>query len=213
MPAGPLIVIGGGEFARVVIEAAQASGWNVLGFFDPQPCEATSTRLGVPRLGVDSQWSEHYDASFVLGVGTIAVSPARERIVQALALPVYRWASVVHPNATVSPTAIIAPGAVILAGAIVMTGAEVGAYSIVNLGSCVDHDVKVGRFVHIAPNAALGGGSRVEDHAYIGMGATVRDHVAVRRQTLVGMGAVVTREYEAGEILAGVPAKPMRRET
>ena len=38
-----LIVVGGGEHARVVIEAArsQPARWEILGFTDPRPCPET----------------------------------------------------------------------------------------------------------------------------------------------------------------------------
>ena len=50
---------------------------------------------------------------------------------------------------------------------------------------------------------------RVNDDAYIGMGACIRDHTIVNVQTLVGMGAVVAKEYPAGTTLVGIPAKPL----
>src|ERR1700676_2242430 len=46
-----LIVIGGGEHARVVIEAALTvpGQWHVVGFVDPSACEETAARLNVSR--------------------------------------------------------------------------------------------------------------------------------------------------------------------
>lgn len=205
----PLIVIGGGEFSRVVIETARASmQWDILGFLDPRPCDDTVQRLGVRYLGDDRRRFDYSPAKFVLGVGTTTVSASREQIVMSLNIPSERWACVVHPSAIVSTSANIKSGAVVLAGSVICSGAEIGEHAIINIGACIDHDVKIGKFVHVAPKATLGGGSIVEDHAYIGIAAVVRDHVTIRHHTLVGMGAVVTRQYDAEATLVGVPARP-----
>lgn len=210
----PLIVIGGGEFARVVIDTARSSGqWNVLGFFDPEPCHETVKRMGVKHLGGDENRDRYPDAKLVLGIGTITVSKAREFIVKSLDVVPERWARVVHPSAIVSHTAAIKPGAIVLAGAVVCSGAEIGEHAIINIGACIDHDVRVGRFVHVAPKAVLGGGSAVEDCAYIGISSVVRDHITIRHHTLVGMGAVVAKEYGPEQTLVGVPAKPLVKPT
>ncbi|QQO23157.1 acetyltransferase [Bradyrhizobium diazoefficiens] len=205
-----LILVGGGELARVIIETAQSQGcWNVIGFVDPEPCEETTRRLHVERLGIDKDLLSYPQAKLVLGVGTIKVSNARRNIVTNLDLPDSRWATIVHPSAYVSPSASISHGAIVLAGAVVCSGASIGSHCIINLGAKIDHDVHVGSFVHVAPQAALGGGSHIEDDAYIGMGAVIRDHLTVSSRTLVGMGAVVSKQFAPGKTLVGVPAREL----
>lgn len=203
-----LVVVGGGELACVIIEAARAQGWDVVGFIDPKPCEETTKRLGARRLGDDTALRDLTDEKLVLGVGAVTVSAARETIVNTINAA-GRWGTVVHPFSSVSPTAHLAPGAIVLSGAAISSGATISEHALINLGAKIDHDVHVGRFVHVAPQAALGGGSRVEDHAYIGMGAIIRDHVTIGARTLVAMGAVVSKTFPAGTTLVGVPAKPL----
>lgn len=202
-----LIVVGGGEYARTVIEAAQAQGhWNIVGFVDPQPCEETQTRLGIPHLGDDTALLKWNSPSLIMGVGAVKVSDIRKTIVRSIGND--RWITVVHPFAWVSPTAILDRGVVVFAGSAICSGAHIREHSIINLGAKIDHDVTVGKFVHVAPQAALGGGSTVEDDCYIGMAAAVRDHVTVSAKTLVGMGAIVTKQFDQGQTLVGIPAKP-----
>lgn len=51
----------------------------------------------------------------------------------------------------------------------------------------------------------------VEDGASIGSGAVVLGGVRIGARALVGAGAVVTKDVEAGEIVVGVPAAPRGR--
>jgi acetyltransferase EpsM len=203
-----LIVIGGGEHARVVAEAAAAMGtMELAGFVDPEPCEETVRRLGLQRLGDDGVLSRHPGAWGILGIAALGSLPARRRIVERLSPRLEGWATIIHPRAWVSPTAVVEPGAVILGGAVIQTGARVGAHCVVNSGAIVEHDVDLGAFSHAAPAAVLGGGSRVGEGAYIGMSAAVRDHITLGAEVLIGMGAVVVSDVESGRRVLGVPAR------
>jgi len=204
-----LIIIGGGEHARVVIEAARSlADWNVLGFVDPLPCDETAARMKVERLGDDETIRRHPQAALVLGIGTSGLDDRRQKAVAGLGAAAARWATVIHAAAWVSPTATLGAGSVVLAGAVVNSGASVGRHGIVNSRACIEHDATLGDFVHTAPGSIVAGGAGVGDGSYLGIGALIRDHRTIGRECLVGMGAAVTRNFGDGVILVGVPAHP-----
>lgn len=204
-----LIIIGGGEHARVVIEAARSSiDWNVIGFVDPLPCDETVVRMKVARLGDDSAINRHPEIALVLGVGTAGLDGRRRQTVECLATAAGRWATVIHAAAWVSPTATLGAGSVVLAGAVINSGARIGGHCIVNSGACIEHDATLGDFVHAAPGSIVAGGAGVGDDSYLGIGAMIRDHRTIGRGCLVGMGGSVTRNFGDGAVLVGVPARP-----
>lgn len=204
-----VVLIGGGEHARVVVELLHDLGdvFEVLGFVDPEPCAEMVERFGVPRLGDDGALSPSLHAMALLGVGAIGSPAIRRRLVSRLNPIVEGWVHAVHRRAAVSATARIAEGAVVMAGAVVQTGAFIGAHAVVNTGAIVEHDVHVGAFAQVAPGATVGGGARIEDGAYIGLGAVVRDHRTVGKDAVVAMGAVVIEDVPAGARVQGVPAR------
>jgi acetyltransferase EpsM len=207
-PRSGLVVVGGGEHARVVIEAIRSGGeHDLLGFIDPESCEETARRLGVERLGTEEALGTRPGAYGVLGFGALATRSQRVEAVERLTPLLAGWGTVVHASAWISPTASIGEGAVILAGAVVQTGARIGAHCVVNTGAIVEHDVVLGDHAQLAPGVVLGGGARVGALAYIGLGAVVRDHVGVGAAATVGMGAVVVNDVPDGARALGVPAR------
>jgi acetyltransferase EpsM len=214
MTGRPLVVVGGGEHARVVADAARtnSAAWRLVGFADPDPAPDAADRLGLANVGDDAALLAMLSTTavddrpwLVLGIGSIG---ARRAVIGRLG-QVAAWATVVHATAWVSPAAVLGPGAVVLGGAVVNTGAAVGAHAIVNSGAVVEHDVRLGAFAHIAPGAVVGGGTLVGDGAFVGLGAMVRDHVRIGGDAVVGMGAVVTQDVAARASVVGSPARPL----
>lgn len=211
----PLILVGGGEHARVVAEAARSTGeWEILGVADPAGADGTLANLGIADLGDDTALATYLASSgvddrpwLIISIGAIVDGTVRQQVVARFERE--RWASIVHAAAWVSPTAEVEPGAVVMAGAVVNAGARVGAHAIVNTGAIIEHDVVVGAFARIGPRAAIGGGTVIGADALIGLGAAVRDHVTVGAGATVGMGAVVTNAVAPGATVVGVPALPV----
>lgn len=202
-----IILIGGGEHARVVAEAvrSRADSMELIGFVDPAADAALAAH--VRYLGSDAALGEHPDAAAILAFGAVEAWRARAAAASRLSACVARWATVVHSAAWVSPTAAIGAGTVVMAGAVVQTGARIGVHCVVNSGAIVEHDVILGDNVHIAPGVVLGGGVRVGDNAYVGLGARVRDHVDIGAGALVAMGSVVVKNVSDNSSVRGVPAR------
>jgi acetyltransferase EpsM len=201
-----LVLVGGGEHACVVADAALASeSWVLRGYTGPSRGEMVEARFGLSYLGDDARGAaDHSDADFVLALGT---RETRVRVSGHLEAAGVRFATVVHPRATVSPTARLAAGVVIMAGAVVNTGAVIGSHCIVNTGAVIEHDVELERLVHVAPGATIGGGAKIGAEVVVGLGASVRDHITVGRGAVIGMGAVVVNDVRAGDTVIGVPAR------
>lgn len=208
-----LIVLGGGEHARVVIEAARScpDQWHVAGFVDPLPCSETVRSLGVPRLGDDRECLAILtpDQWIVLGIGQIG--SARARVVERYSAAEGRWATVIHATAWVSPTASLGAGVVVLVGAVVNAGAKVGDHCVINSGVILEHDVRLDPFAHVAPAVVVGGGTTVGPGSYLGLGCRIRDHIQIGRAATVGMGAVVIDSVPDEATVFGVPARIARR--
>lgn len=204
-----LILVGGGEHAAVVADAARSRPdvWQVIAYCDLGPT-LKMTSLGIAFLP-DDPTQLPADAFRIVALGGAAVSPLRRELVRRhQAQPGFGWATVVHARAYVSSTAVLGAGTLVCAGAVINPGAAVGDHVIVNTAVVVEHDVTLGDFVHAAPGTVLGGGVSVGAGSFLGLGCRVRDHVQIGSGVTVGMGSVVIGSVPPGVAVTGVPARP-----
>jgi len=210
----PVIVLGGGGHARVLIDALRSRAVSILGIVEADPRRHGQMLLDIPIIGGDNMVLEMATDSLRLvnGIGSVGVSAARRRLYEEFRARGYRFATVVHISAIVAPDVVLAEGAQIMAGSVVQTGCHIGENAIINTRAAVDHDCEIGNHVHVSPGATLCGNVVVGEGSHIGAGATVIQGIQIGRNSLVAAGAVVIHDVPDGVTVAGVPARVIKHE-
>jgi len=75
----------------------------------------------------------------------------------------------------------------------------------------VGHNVTVGRNTLIMANTIICGGAVVGEKCWIAPNSVVKEKVRIGNRVTVGLGSVVLKDVEDDLIVAGVPAKPLKR--
>jgi sugar O-acyltransferase (sialic acid O-acetyltransferase NeuD family) len=214
--AADLVLIGSGGFGRETAQAIRVvndcgrGGWRLLGYLDDDTSRHGTVVEGVPVLGGRDGLRDMPDARVVVCTGRPGDYVSRLRIVAELGLPPERYATIVHPSATVSSSSVIGPGSVLLAHVALTTAVRVGSHVAIMPHVTLTHDVVIDDFVTIASGVRIGGGVRVARGAYLGAGAIIGEHLTIGEFSLAGMGAVVTRDIPDREVWVGVPARRIR---
>jgi sugar O-acyltransferase (sialic acid O-acetyltransferase NeuD family) len=209
-----VVGLGAGGHAAVMIETLRAAGgYEIVALTDPREELWGTTLLGVRVVGGDDELAQYHQAvsHAFIGLGGASDTSARRRLFELATARGFDLVRVVHPTAILSPSARLGSGAALLASAVVNANAEVGSNALVNTGAIVEHDCSIADHVHIATGARLASGVRVETGAHVGAGATVLQGRTIGANAIVGAGAVVTRDVDPGTVVAGVPARLLRR--
>jgi UDP-perosamine 4-acetyltransferase len=202
----PIVVLGTGGHASVVVDLVRASGRVVEGCAGPDAPVYPSSFCR--HLGDDSVLAT-LDPSTVdaaIGVGSVGDASLRTRIFESAAGRGFHLPPLVHRRATVAGSATLGDGCQIMAGAVVQPFASIGRNVIINTAAVIEHHVTVGDHAHVAPGAVVCGGACVGAGAHIGANAVVLQGVSVGDRAIVGAGAVAARDVPAGSTVKGVPA-------
>ncbi|MCD9504135.1 acetyltransferase [Photobacterium phosphoreum] len=146
----------------------------------------------------------------------IADSKTRENIVNKLIENNIDSFDVIANNVIVMDDINIDEGYILTPHVTLTSNISIGKYFHANLYSYVAHDCVIGDYVTFAPSVKCNGNVHIEDHAYIGTGAIIKQGkpnkpLIIGKGAVVGMGAVVTKNVKAGDVVFGNPAKSLKR--
>ena len=209
----PIIIIGAGGHSKVVLDTLQDMGEEIVGLVDNAKIEAGVSIQGYLVIG-DDQTIESYATNSIFlvnGVGSIRDTVNRKQVYVKFTFHGYEFASVIHPTAIISKHAELGNGVQIMAGSVIQAEAHLGRNVIVNTGATVDHNCQIGDHCHIAPGAVLSGNVDIGEDVHVGTGASIIQEVKIGAGATVAAGATVIADVAAGTLVAGVPAREVRR--
>ena len=218
MAAERIIILGTGGNCVDILETISAinhaRGGSQLvcaGFLDDDPERWGTSIDGVPVLGPLAAAGDHHDCLFVNGIGSPRNYREKQRIISTTGIAAERFATVVHPTASVSRTARIGVGTVLFQNVVVTNNAQLGSHVVVLPNVIVSHDSVIGDFSSVAGAVCIAGGVHVGHSCYLGSGCAIRDGVSIGDYSLVGMGSVVIADVARDSVVAGNPARLLRK--
>ena len=196
MAKRPVIVLGAGSHARVILDALARLSVKVLGVTDAAPQRVDRSKLACLLLGPDENILRHDPGRVFLvnGVGSVGVDSKRQRLYERWKKRGYSFMSVVHPSAVLAPDVRLGEGTQVMAGTVIQVGCVVGDNTLINTRASVDHDCQIGSHVHVAPGVTLSGGVTVGEGAHLGVGAVVIQGVRIGKKVMIRAHSLVKKD-------------------
>jgi UDP-perosamine 4-acetyltransferase len=202
----PIVVLGAGGHAKVVIDVMHSAGqYRPAAILDKDPTPRFV--LDVPVVGEEAALQRLLSEGLthaIVALGDNRLRLSRGRQLERLGFTIV---NAISPAATLAPRVRIGRGVAIMPGAVINTDTDIGDHVIINTRASVDHDCAIEEGVHIAPGVTLAGTVTVRRLAFIGVGTNVIDKVTIGEQVIVGAGACVIRDIPPRTKVVGVPAR------
>lgn len=195
-----LIIIGASGHGKVVADIAKKNGYENIIFLDDN--ESIKTCGQYPVLGKTDAFTD-YDGDVFVGIGNNSI---RKRIMEMVEKEGRIMPTLIHPNAVIADDVTMSHGIAVMAGAVINSGAVLGKGCIVNTSSSVDHDCRLGDYVHVAVGAHIAGTVIIGEGSWIGAGSTIINNLNVCDNCMIGAGAVIVKDIVNPGTYIGVPA-------
>lgn len=202
-----IILVGG---FHQIIELCEAENIEIVGIIDDN-IEA-DCYLSYPILGKDCD-AKHLFQKY--GNIPLLLTP-EQPLVKAKLFNLYSklgftFTNLISKEAKISPSAMIADdGVIIYPGARVSSGAIIENFVRLHSGASVDHDTVVKKFSNIAPFAVILGRIIINELVYIGANSTILPNINIGINSIVGAGAVVTKDIGENQVWVGNPAHSLK---
>jgi sugar O-acyltransferase (sialic acid O-acetyltransferase NeuD family) len=205
-----ILIYGAGGFAREVkdvVDAMEEAGKTVrcIGFLDDAVKNHGRTIYDVTvHGGADRIRDFAEQVEFLIGIGNPV---AKKKIAEKIAGNGGRFAKAFHPAVVTSRYVEYEEGSIVTAGVILTNRIRVGRHVILNLDVTIGHDCVLEDFVTVAPGVHISGNVSIGEGSDIGTGAAIIQGVRIGRWSMIGAGAVVTKDLPDNCTAVGVPAK------
>lgn len=204
----PVIVLGAGGHAKVLIDVLRLTRRAVIGALTPDRQSWGNEILGIPVLGGDDQL-ERYSAEkieLVNGIGSVGDFEQRVQIFEKFKGRGFHFSSVVHPSTVIAKEVFMGEGVQVMAGCVIQPDCKILKNSICNTSVAIDHDCQIGAHCHLSPGVTLSGGVSVGDRTHIGTKAAVIQGIKIGSNCSIAAGSVVVNDISSNTRVKGVPA-------
>lgn len=214
----PYVVFGGGAFLSDIFDLIHANRGSVEKVYLNMPDTPRDGELTVQqRIDlIDEDVQLHHS------LDTFAPEAGRYYVVAPLSVHKHAFikdlkdrfgieiASLIHPTAQLGANVRLGEGLIINANAVIAPNAHLDDFCSVNRMAMIGHDAYVGKFTRIGPTVSMAGGTHISDYCNVGIASTILDYCTVGQWSVVGAGALVTRDVPERVITMGIPAKVVK---
>lgn len=213
-----LLIVGGKGSGEITIslfeDINQVTGeWIIEGFLTD--IKAKGEFLGKYQVvGSTNEIKDYVDKGYYISYTLHCTTKNKFERVQkfkALNIPLEAHANGIHPLAYVSPSTKIGHGIIACPFAATSFAPEIGNFVHLYPQSYVAHNSIVNDFCMLTAHSTVGARVKVGEGVHLGLNSCIREDLTIGKYSIIGMGAVVTKNVGDFEIVAGNPAKVIGR--
>ncbi len=206
-----IYILGVGNNTEVYIDLVEACGYIPVGLYHFEKGREGEKLHNIPIIDCNDNLFKE-DLSEKLFAISVGDNKIRAELAEKIKKRGGTIPTIIHPSAVVSRYAKIAQGVVIHANSVIQAGASIGENTVISYNASVSHTSKIGKHCYQAFNSTVGAYVNIDDFVLIGQAAVIISGKvkSIGKKSIIGAGAVVTKNVEANSVVAGNPARVIK---
>src|SRR4051812_25400477 len=211
-----IVIVGDGETAELAYEYfTYDSPHDVVAFSVERAYRKKSDLFGLPVTDFEdleqSFPSEDHDA--FVAISYTQLNRVRARLYHETKQKGYRLASYVSSKAFVWRNVEVGENCFIMENNVIQYSVRIGNDVVLWSGNHVGHQTVIHDHVFVSSHVVISGYCEVGEHCFLGVNSSIANNIKIAPDCVIGMGAVINRDTEAGKVYVGNPAKPLAKDS
>lgn len=203
------VIVGAGTYGQVYA-AYLKEQYDVLGFLDDDATLVGTLVDSFPVLGNTNYLEKNLDKNIAIFV-PIGNNPIRVKILENVRKLGYDTPNFIHNDTQIHESVRIGRAVYILPSTSIMPFTEIGDDTMISMGVNIAHHVTIEPGCFFSQGSNIGASIHLKKQAYCGIASTIMTGVKeIGESSLIGAGAVVTKDLPSNCTAVGIPAKPIK---
>jgi sugar O-acyltransferase (sialic acid O-acetyltransferase NeuD family) len=213
MNTSKVVIFGAGKIAEeVYYYLTNDSLHQVVAFTVDRPHLNESEKLNLPVVAFDEVERKFPPADYKMfvAVGYHDLNRFRARKYDEAKKKGYELISYISSKATNIGNVQVGDNCLVLEQAVIQPTARVGNDVFLWSGNHIGHHASVEDHCYIAGNVVVSGATRVEAYCFIGVNSTIGHEITIGRESLIGAGALITKNVEPRSVFIAADTPKFR---
>ena len=204
-----IVIIGAGgvgkEVAWIIEQINEITPtYKILGFIDDDKTKFNTEIIGYKVMGDLNYLKEiNYEEKIIVAIANYKV---KKMIVESLNDLDISFPIIKHPSLKLHKSVDIGEGSILYEGSIISPNVKIGKHVIVSPKCGIGHDSIIEDYVSLLWNVNISGNDFIEEGILFGSGATLIQNKRVKKESIIGAGAVIVKDITKTGIYKGIPA-------
>lgn len=206
-----LYIIGAGNVGGfIAYHSGEMRSCNLKGFLDDDAAKHGQILYDQPVIGrPDDLLNCDKETDVAIAIANPVI---KKKIITRLKQnPLISFPSFIHPKAWLGQKITWGEGCIVYPGATINYETRLGKFVTINMNAAIGHNCLVEDYATISPGVNCGGFTHIGEQSFLGIGSVTIQSIKTGKNTTIGAGAVVIRNLPDQATAVGNPARIIKK--
>lgn len=211
-----IIIVGAGELAEIAYEYfTYDSPYEVVAFTVEHDYIIVDKLYDLPVVSLEEVQNIYPSTEFkaFVAIPYTSFNRLRTRLYTEMKNKGYAFVTYISSKAFVWRNVTVGENCFIFENNVLQHHVHIGNNVILWSGNHIGHRSVIKDNVFISSHVVVAGNCEIGENSFLGLNSTVNDDIKIEKDCFIASGALINKHTEQGKAYAGVPAKPLTKDS